>query len=126
MDCIFCDYIHTKDKIIAENELAFAIYDTFPVNTGHTLIIPKRHFKDYFEATPDEIKAIYELTHTMKRILDDKFKPDAYNIGVNIGEAAGQTVMHLHVHMIPRFIGDIKNPRGGIRKMMKNMVHYDG
>lgn len=124
MSCIFCNY--PKKRIIAENELAIAIYDTFPVNRGHTLIIPKRHFESFFHATADEVNAIYELIQVLKKKLDVEYKPDGYNIGVNIGEAAGQTVMHLHVHLIPRYIGDIENPRGGIRKMMKNIVQYDG
>lgn len=126
MECVFCNYLFFKDELIAENELAFAIYDNFPVNKGHTLIIPKRHFESFFDATPEEIQAIYELLHKVKNILDKEFKPDAYNAGINIGEAAGQTIMHLHVHMIPRYIGDVENPRGGLRKMMKNLVPYDG
>ncbi len=124
MGCIFCNY--PEKRIIAENELAIAIFDTFPVNRGHTLIVPKRHFESFFDASPEEIKAIYELIHVVKEKLDMEYKPDAYNVGVNIGEAAGQTVMHLHVHLIPRYKGDIENPRGGIRKMMKNLVKYDG
>ena len=125
MSCIFCDYLNRKE-FIAENELAFAIYDNFPVNKGHVLIMPKRHFASYFDATQDEIKAFYDLIHKIKDLLDSKFKPDGYNIGINIGEAAGQTIFHLHIHVIPRYTGDIKNPRGGIRKLKKPLVEYDG
>jgi len=126
MNCIFCDYIDTRDKLIAENDLAFAIYDTFPVNEGHVLVIPKRHFRSFFDATQAEVAAIYDLLRRAKEILEVRLKPDGYNVGVNIGEAAGQTVMHLHVHLIPRYDGDVENPRGGIRNLKKSLVPYDG
>lgn len=122
MDCLFCNYKET----IAENELAFAIYDKFPVNKGHALIIPKRHFSSFFEATEEEIKAIYSLLHDVKCIVDREYKPHGYNVGINIGEDAGQTIMHLHVHLIPRYKGDVANPRGGVRKLKKELVPYDG
>ena len=125
MSCIFCDYL-SKKEFIVENELAFAIYDNFPVNKGHVLIMPKRHFAGYFEATQDEILAFYDLTKKIKKLLDSEFRPDGYNIGINIGEAAGQTIFHLHIHVIPRYTGDVKNPRGGIRKLKKPLVEYDG
>jgi len=126
MNCIFCDYSNSNDKHIAENELAFAIFDTYPVNKGHVLIIPKRHFKDFFDATEEEINAIYYLLQEVKVIVEKEFKPDAYNIGINIGEAAGQTIMHLHVHLIPRYKGDVEKPRGGVRNIKKSLVPYDG
>lgn len=122
MDCLFCNY----KEIIAENELAFAIYDKFPVNKGHALIIPKRHFSSFFEATEEEIKAIYSLLHDVKYIVDREYEPQGYNVGINIGEDAGQTIMHLHVHLIPRYKGDVANPRGGVRKLKKELVPYDG
>lgn len=125
MSCIFCNYLNNKDYI-AENELAFAIYDTFPVNKGHVLIMPKRHFASYFDATQEEIQAFYSLTNEIKELLDDELKPDGYNIGINIGEAAGQTIFHLHIHIIPRYKGDVENPRGGIRKLKRPLVEYDG
>lgn len=123
MDCIFCKY--DKNEYIAENALAFAIYDKFPVNKGHALIIPKRHFESFFEATEEEIKAIYSLLQEVKKITDDKFHPEAYNIGINDGYIAGQTVMHLHVHLIPRYVKDVENPRGGVRNIKKPLVKYD-
>lgn len=122
--CIFCQ--KQKEEYIAENELCFAIYDHFPVNKGHALIIPKRHFDNFFDATEEEIAAIYNLIHEVKKKLDSELKPDGYNIGINAGTAAGQTVMHLHVHLIPRYKGDVENPRGGIRKFKKALVEYDG
>ncbi|MDI3508788.1 MAG: hypothetical protein PWP48_1606 [Clostridiales bacterium] len=125
MGCIFCDYLDNKAYIM-ENELAFAIYDNFPVNKGHMLIIPKRHFASCFDATPDEVIAFNDLIKRAKGLLDSRFSPDGYNIGVNIGEAAGQTIFHLHIHVIPRYVGDVENPRGGIRKLKKPIIEYDG
>lgn len=124
MNCIFCEY--KKDEYIAENELAFAIYDKFPVNKGHALIIPKRHFESFFEATEEEIKAIYSLLHQVRKTIDKELKPEGYNVGVNVGYHAGQTVMHLHVHLIPRYIGDVENPRGGVRNIKEALIRYDG
>ena len=123
--CIFCDYLKNK-KIIMENELAFAIYDTFPVNKGHMLVMPKRHFANFFDATTEEVSAFNDLLQKVKGLLDGELKPDGYNIGINIGEAAGQTIFHLHIHLIPRYNGDVENPRGGVRKIKKPLVEYDG
>lgn len=120
--CPFC--IKPESEIIAENELALAFYDAFPVNPGHVLVIPKRHFPAFFEATEDEITAIYRLIHRVKAILDEKYHPDGYNIGVNVGAPAGQTVFHLHVHVIPRYTGDVENPWGGVRNFKQGMVEY--
>lgn len=124
MNCVFCDY--PEDDYILENELAFAIYDKHPVNEGHMLVITKRHFGSYFEATEAEIKAVFELTKECKKLLDKKYSPDGYNIGFNVNYAGGQTVMHLHQHIIPRYEGDVENPRGGIRRLKKQLVYYDG
>jgi diadenosine tetraphosphate (Ap4A) HIT family hydrolase len=122
--CIFCSI--NKAEIIAENEFALSIYDHFPVNKGHALIIPKRHFDSLFDATEEEILAINDLLHKVKGIIDAAYQPDGYNIGVNVGEYGGQTIMHLHVHLIPRYKDDVENPRGGIRKFKKELVEYDG
>ena len=124
MSCIFCEHYIMKNYIL-ENELAFAIYDKYPVSKGHVLVIPKRHYASYFDATPEELTAINELIIQIKEILDE-LKPDGYNIGINVGEAAGQTVFHLHIHVIHRYSGDVDNPRGGIRKFKKPLVEYDG
>ncbi|MGG7176403.1 HIT family protein [Clostridium paraputrificum] len=123
-DCLFCTY--DKEEYIAENDLAFAIFDHFPVNEGHALIIPKRHFQSFFDATEEEVGKIYSLIHEVKKIVDEKYKPTGYNVGINVGYDGGQTVMHLHVHLIPRYKGDVENPRGGIRKLKKALVDYDG
>lgn len=124
MDCVFCQIINDHKNIILENELAVAFYDSFPVSDGHVLIIPKRHCVTYFDLTSEEIKAIFELSNKIKEILDNKYHPDGYNIGFNAGVDAGQSVMHCHMHIIPRYKGDIENPRGGIRKIVKNKTKY--
>jgi len=124
VSCIFCS--REELNIIAENELCFAIYDKYPVNLGHVLIIPKRHYKSFFDATIEEVTAIYELIHKCKEILDKKYKPTGYNIGININESAGQTIMHLHVHLIPRYDNDVEDPRGGVRNLKPQLVPYKG
>mgnify|MGYP001597813534 FL=1 len=116
-ECIFCNT--NESEIIVENKLAFAILDHYPVNNGHCLIIPKRHFANFFEATEGEIKAIYGLLHEVKEMFDIQYEPAGYNIGVNVGTYAGQTINHLHVHLIPRYIGDVDDPRGGVRNLKK-------
>ncbi|MDI6881086.1 MAG: HIT family protein [Desulfitobacteriaceae bacterium] len=121
-DCIFCSIPETE--ILAENELALAFWDKFPSNEGHTLIVPKRHVASLFEATTEEMTSIWELLREVKRKLDERFAPDGYNVGVNVGEAAGQTVLHLHVHVIPRYQGDVPDPRGGIRRLKKSLVPW--
>lgn len=125
MDCIFCEKLN-KNEYILENELAVAIFDAFPVNKGHMLIIPKRHFASFFEATSQEVLSCMELVNKAKQYLDNEYNPDGYNIGINVGEAAGQTIFHLHIHIIPRYMGDVENPRGGIRKLKTPLVEYDG
>ena len=123
MDCIFCKIINSNE-VIMENDLAVAFYDSFPVSEGHTLIIPKRHAETYFDLTSDEIKAIFDLSNKVKELLDSEYHPDGYNIGFNVGIPAGQSVMHCHMHVIPRYKGDAENPRGGIRKVVKNKTNY--
>ena len=122
MDCIFCNI--NKEEIIFENDLAVAFFDNYPVSNGHTLIIPKRHCSNYFEMTKEEIAAIFELSRKVKEYLDKTYHPDGYNIGFNVKEAGGQSVMHTHMHIIPRYKGDAENPRGGIRKIVKQKVAY--
>lgn len=121
-ECIFCNI--PRDEIITENELALAFFDKYPVNEGHVLIVPKRHVETYFDATLDEKDAITRLLINVKEELDAKYHPDGYNIGVNVGAAAGQTIFHLHVHIIPRYRGDVPDPRGGIRRIKKSLVPY--
>lgn len=121
--CIFCT-LPEGLKIQAENDLAFAVFDGNPVSPGHALIIPKRHVASYFDLTTREHSAIQELVLVMKEQIQRTFKPDGFNVGVNIGEAAGQSVFHVHVHLIPRFKGDIENPRGGVRGVIPSKRSY--
>ncbi|MGC9195153.1 MAG: HIT family protein [Syntrophobacteraceae bacterium] len=118
--CPFC----TIANPVVENELAFALYDTWPVTEGHLLIIPKRHYASIFEASREELEAIAELVKRGKAMLDEKYKPDGYNIGVNIGRASGQTIMHVHLHLIPRFVGDVAEPLGGVRGVIPARQKY--
>jgi diadenosine tetraphosphate (Ap4A) HIT family hydrolase len=122
MDCPFCAM--PAEQMVLENEHAKAFFDKYPVQKGHLLIVPKRHIANYFEATEKEILAIHRLLQEGKGRLDQEFAPDGYNIGVNVGLYGGQTVMHLHVHLIPRYKGDVADPRGGIRKAIPNLVPY--
>jgi diadenosine tetraphosphate (Ap4A) HIT family hydrolase len=101
--------------VVAENTLAFALRDAFPVSPGHTLVIARRHVASWFEASNDERQELIRLVGRVKEDLDVSEHPDGYNVGINVGEAAGQTVPHLHVHVIPRFTGDLDDPRGGVR-----------
>jgi diadenosine tetraphosphate (Ap4A) HIT family hydrolase len=103
---------------VASNELAFAIRDRDPVSDGHTLVIPRRLVVDFFGTTDDERLALFALIDEVKRALDATHRPDGYNVGFNAGESAGQTVFHLHLHVIPRYHGDVTDPRGGIRHVI--------
>ncbi len=122
MSCIFCNI--DKERIILENEDAFAVNDGFPVSKGHMLIIPKKHIKNYFEADEQIKKQLWKLVDDCKGMADKNFAPQGYNIGINCGEAAGQTVMHLHIHLIPRYSGDMENPRGGVRGVIPDKRIY--
>jgi len=101
-----------------------ALLDNYPVSPGHTLIVPRRHVASLFETSEEERRAIWELLEAARRILVEKHKPDGFNIGVNDGAAAGQTVMHLHVHLIPRYAGDAAEPRGGVRWIFPDKAAY--
>jgi superfamily II DNA or RNA helicase/diadenosine tetraphosphate (Ap4A) HIT family hydrolase/SOS-response transcriptional repressor LexA len=109
---------------VCANELAFAFRDRFPVSPGHTLIVTRRVTPDWFSATEDEQRAVLSLVSEVKRRLDEELAPDGYNVGFNAGTAAGQTVMHLHVHVIPRFCGDMDDPRGGVRHVVPSKGNY--
>ena len=121
-DCFFCG----NPDFIIKNELAYARYDkNYPVSPGHCLVITHRHVAGYFQATPEEKAAIWALVDEMKPIIDDEFKPDGYNVGVNIGKTAGQSVPHLHIHIIPRYQGDMEDPRGGVRGVIPHKQKYE-
>ena len=115
MKCPFCNPI--AEDIVAKNDLCYARWDRFPVNKGHLLVIPFRHTPDFFSMTIDERQALVALVASCKEVIEENFSPDGYNIGFNAGAAAGQTVMHCHCHVIPRYVGDVKEPRGGICRL---------
>lgn len=110
-DCVFC-HPHPKD-ILLENEFAYLRFDGYPVTPGHLLVIPFSHVSSFFSITNEEEVAIWNLVRLGKEYLDAEFHPDGYNIAINDGTVAGQTVMHLHIHLIPRYQGDIDDPKNG-------------
>ncbi len=131
-NCFFCKLkngeavgkANNPNEYIMENELALGRFDDFPVNPGHMEFVTKRHVETFFDTTLEEKLAIFELIDKAKTMLDQRFAPNGYNIGMNCGQSAGQTVMHVHVHLIPRFNGDVENPRGGIRGIISEKKDY--
>ena len=119
--CLFC-----KDPrgVSLERELAFSARDSYAASPGHTLVIPRRHVASFFELTPEEVVACMGLMNDERKLLDEEFKPDGYNIGVNVGPAAGQSIFHVHIHIIPRYEGDVENPQGGVRHVIPRNAHY--
>jgi diadenosine tetraphosphate (Ap4A) HIT family hydrolase len=122
-NCLFCKKID-DDKIIYQDSSWFAVYDNYPVSKGHVLLIPKRHVKTYFELNYVELASVGVNIGIIKRILDKKFNPTGYNIGINCGESAGQTIPHCHIHIIPRYDGDVEDPRGGVRGCIPEKMKY--
>ncbi len=122
-ECLFCN-LDSSREIITESELAFAIYDKYPVNKGHALIIPKRHCSSYFELTAEEQTSCWQMVNELKNFLSEEFNPDGFNIGININEEAGQTIPHMHIHLIPRYKGDITQPEGGVRGVIPEKRLY--
>ena len=120
VSCPFC----VPSKLLFENELAYVKEDEYPVSPGHLLIISKRHVHDWFSLTTDEQAAMIALLDRAKAYLDSRYHPDGYNAGVNCGEAAGQMIFHVHLHLIPRYAGDCPNPRGGIRAVIHAKQAY--
>jgi len=121
-NCPFCTL--DPGRIISETELTITFRDGFPVSPGHTLVIPKRHVSSFFKVTEAEKKELILALDVAKKTLDQEKRPDCYNIGINDGQAAGQTVRHLHIHLIPRFEGDCEDPRGGIRWIFPGKADY--
>jgi diadenosine tetraphosphate (Ap4A) HIT family hydrolase len=120
--CPFCSL--RRAIVLLEKPLAYAKQDGYPITEGHALVIPRRHVATFFETTAGERQAMLELLDEAKALLDAKYRPDGYNIGINNGAAAGQTVMHLHIHIIPRYVGDKSDPRGGIRWIFPEKAAY--
>lgn len=122
-DCPFCN-LEVDRELIAQTTSILAFYDKFPVNNGHALIIPKRHCANYFDLTITEQTDCWQLLNQVKEIVQQCFNPDGFNVGININEAAGQTVPHVHIHLIPRYIGDVAEPRGGVRGVIPERREY--
>jgi len=121
--CPFCN--PPAEEIVVRNDLCYARWDKFPVSQGHLLVIPFRHTPDFFSMTDDERRATVDLIGECKKIIEEPSPtPDGYNIGFNVGEAGGQTVMHCHCHVIPRYAGDVENPRGGVRGVVPGKRGY--
>ena len=121
--CLFCD--SEKSGCAHENELAYASYDTYPVSEYHCLIIPKRHIKDYFDLSNDELVACNELIQIIKKeIIKKDMSVKGFNLGTNIGKVSGQSILHCHFHLIPRREGDVDNPQGGVRSVIPSKQHY--
>jgi len=124
-ECLFCDKDNPdKNTVIASNDLAYARWDNFPASDGHTEIVPIRHVESFFDLNDQEVLAIYALAKVAREIITAKYHPDAFNLGVNDGEAAGRTIHHMHLHLIPRYEGDVPNPRGGIRNVIPGKADY--
>lgn len=113
------------EKHLACSALCIAFHDANPVSPGHALIVPRRVVTTWFDATPEEWDEARQLTERVKRLLDAELSPDGYNVGFNAGRAAGQTVFHAHLHLIPRFDGDVEDPTGGVRHAVVGRGHYD-
>ena len=121
--CLFCN--PKASGIAHENDLAYASYDTYPVSEQHCLIIPKRHVVDYFQLSDDEVVACYNLIKIIKKeVLNKDESVQGFNIGTNAGKLAGQSIMHCHIHLIPRREGDAENPQGGVRAVIPSKQHY--
>lgn len=125
-DCLFCKFVQDDSKIevIDRFKYCFVMKDRYPVSKGHLLIIPYAHYENWFEAKPEVQLEILEILNALRKKCDQEYAPDGYNIGANVGRAAGQTVMHLHVHLIPRYRGDMEDPRGGVRGVIPEKQKY--
>ena len=120
MSCPFCVGVIPY----MESDLSYAKYDLFPVSKGHTLVIPRRHFSSYFESTAEEKADLWQLVDDVKNEIQINFSPDGFNVGINVGEAAGQTVLHSHIHIIPRYQSDVTDPTGGVRGVIPSEQKY--
>ena len=121
--CPFCSL--GPDRVVAEDELTRTVCDAYPVSPGHTLVMPRRHVASFFDMTEVEQAAVLAAVRVATVALDAELRPDGFNVGVNVGVAAGQTVMHAHVHVIPRFLGDVADPRGGVRYCIPAKGRYE-
>ena len=122
-DCPFCQKDKSRD-IVAESNKAVAIFDKYPVSKGHTLIIPKKHTANYFDLSFTDQLACWNLVNHVKKRLDGEYQPQGFNVGINVNETAGQTVHHVHIHLIPRYTGDVEEPEGGVRGVIPDRKTY--
>ena len=122
-DCVFCEQFD-KNRIVYEDDTWIAVYDSYPVSKGHTLLIPKRHCETFFDLNDVETGSLVTTINIVKSVLEANFKPNGFNIGANCGKSAGQTVMHCHIHLIPRYDGDVEDPRGGVRGCIPSHMRY--
>ena len=116
-------FLDNRERIF-ENSVGFVIFDKFPVSKGHCLIIPNRVYSDYFDSSEEEIIGLNKLLFKTKKYLDEKFNPSGFNVGINCGKVSGQTVDHLHIHIIPRYPKDVDDPTGGIRCVIPTKQKY--
>ena len=123
MNCPFCDRI-TQGELTARNEVAAAFFDAFPVSSGHSLIVPLRHEIDFFHLTGAEQAGMWRLLAEIREGLQERLSPAGFNVGINVGAAAGQTVPHTHIHLIPRYTADVPDPRGGVRWVIPDKARY--
>lgn len=121
--CPFCQPDADR-AVISENALAFATFDKFPVSDGHILVITRRHCSNYFDLSSEEQSSCWNLVNELKEYLVNAYHPDGFNIGININEAAGQTISHVHIHLIPRYQGDVREPKGGVRGVIPDRMKY--
>ena len=124
-DCLFCKNLKEKKNwIVSESTNFFSVFDENPVNKGHMMIIPKEHIKSFFDLNKERGKELIKFIKRLKNYLDKKFKSEGYNLGINDKEAGGQTIFHFHIHLIPRYKGDVENPIGGIRNVIPGKGDY--
>jgi diadenosine tetraphosphate (Ap4A) HIT family hydrolase len=124
--CFFCDAQAFDDnKIFLQSENFYARWDDMAVAPGHCEVVPKKHIDSFFTLAPEQVREMHGLAQQVKAIIDEEFTPDGYNIGINEGEAAGGTQHHLHMHIIPRYYGDVEEPKGGVRNIIPGRGNYD-
>ncbi len=119
--CLFCT---DPRGVSIQHELAYSARDSYPASPGHAVVIPRRHVSSFFDLTPEEVAACMGLIKEEKKRIDEEFNPDGYNVGVNVGPAAGQSIFHVHIHIIPRYKGDVENPQGGVRHVIPKKAYY--
>jgi diadenosine tetraphosphate (Ap4A) HIT family hydrolase len=121
-DCPFC--APQRERVFHEHALFLGLWDGYPVSPGHALLVPRRHVATWFDASEDERRALADGIETARAAILERHRPDGFNVGMNLGAAAGQTVAHLHLHVIPRYAGDVEDPRGGIRWVVPDRAVY--